>query len=267
MTATNLKRYEADLEKLIAAGGQLQNAMSHRLAKAEFRKAAEEAFKNDKERVEKFINELPNFNETYDTWFSEAYVLIKQLLPDRASHFNDFYERPKNRKEMTWANYSIQDYIEGLHREGHVRQDAAASKLQQQVAILTACKARFSSSLFEIRQLVQADLFDSEIDAARELSKHGFGRAAGAIAGVVLEKHLKQVCEDHKVKVTKKNPGINDLNQLLKDNSVITVPQWRHITLLGDIRNLCDHSKTVEPTKEQIADLLDGTDKVLKTIA
>jgi hypothetical protein len=74
------------------------------------------------------------------------------------------------------------------------------------------------------------------------------------------------VCADHKIAIGKKNPTINDLNQILRDNSVIDIPQWRHITLLGDIRNLCGHHKGADPTDSQIIDLLDGTAKVLKTI-
>jgi len=72
--------------------------------------------------------------------------------------------------------------------------------------------------LFEIRQLVQADLFDSEIGAARELLENKFLRAAGAVAGVVLEKHLRQVCDDRGLKILKKNPTLGDLNELLKAN-------------------------------------------------
>ena len=44
--------------------------------------------------------------------------------------------------------------------------DAAIPHLRQQLSILKSVKARFESSLFDIRQLVQADLFDSEIDTA-----------------------------------------------------------------------------------------------------
>jgi hypothetical protein len=161
----------------------------------------------------------------------------------------------------------VRDYLDGLTRsDGQTTPTSGYSKFEQQVRILSACAARFESSLFDIRQLVQADLFDSEIDAARSLLKHGFGRAAGAIAGVVLEKHLKQVCADHKITIAKKNPTINDLNQAIKDASVTTIPQWRHITLLADIRNLCDHHKGPDPNVEQVTDLLDGTAKVLKTI-
>jgi hypothetical protein len=47
---------------------------------------------------------------------------------------------------------------------------------------------------------------------------------------------------------------------------VIDVPQWRFISLLGDLRNLCSHNKDKEPTEQQVADLVDGTDKVLKTV-
>jgi len=114
--------------------------------------------------------------------------------------------------------------------------------------------------------LVQADLFDSELEAAKELNKKGFVRGAGAIAGVVLEKHLAQVCENHNVKVSKKNPGINDYNQLLKDNEVIEVKDWRFIQHLADLRNLCDHDKKKEPKKEDIDELIDGVEKVSKTI-
>lgn len=83
----------------------------------------------------------------------------------------------------------------------------------------------------------------------------------------MLEKHLLQVCNDHTIKLTKKHPGIGDLNELLKAHSVIDVSQWRHVSLLGDIRNLCDHNKQMEPTVAQVTDLIDGTDKVLKTVS
>jgi hypothetical protein len=110
-------------------------------------------------------------------------------------------------------------------------------------------------------------LFDSEVDVARELLKHKFVRAAGAVAGVVLERHLAQVCDDHGVKVGKVNPGVAVLNQALRDAEVIDVPQWRFNQHLADIRNLCGHNKDREPTTEQVQDLIDGTAKVLKTIA
>ena len=81
--------------------------------------------------------------------------------------------------------------------------------------------------------------------------RHKFNRAAGAVGGVVLERHLRQICERHKITFGKKNPGISDLNDLLKNNNVIEIPQWRAIQHLADLRNVCDHDKKVDPTASE----------------
>jgi hypothetical protein len=273
--AFNISRYKNDVEKLIAESSKLQLALLVEVHGAE--EALQLIKDGSKDAVHdtaaNHLKNLPSFRVSYESWYSESLALIRQILPDRLVDFREHFEAPKNRKDITYASYRIQDALRGLQVTrapyDHVIVDskAAISHFRQQVAILMAAQRRFESSLFEIRQLVQADLFDSEIESARHLLKNNFFRAAGAIAGVVLEKHLLQVCNDHKVKVVKKNPGINDLNQVLKDDGVIDVPQWRHITLLGDIRNICDHNKQKEPTEQQVTDLIDGTDKVLKTIA
>ena len=139
-------------------------------------------------------------------------------------------------------------------------------RFQSQISILESASKRFESRLFEIKQLVRADLFDSELEVAKELNSKGFARGAGAIAGVVLEGHLAQVCDNHNLKVSKKNPGINDYNQQLKDNNVVDMKDWRYIQHLADVRNLCDHNKSTAPTKEEIEGLIKGVDKVSKTI-
>ena len=137
---------------------------------------------------------------------------------------------------------------------------------QQQFLILKAVANRFESSLYDIKQLLQADVFDSEIDCAKELCKKGFYRAAGAICGVVIEKHLDEICKRHQIKISKKNPGINDYNELLKADNIIDTSVWRNIQRLADVRNICDHHKGTEPTKDSIEELILGTDKILKTI-
>ncbi len=201
-------------------------------------------------------------------------MLVRQPLPDRLSDFVRHYEKPKPRKDITHENYVIEDYLQGLHvnrtqgawKEKVVGPDSAILRFRQQLAILKSVKARFESSLFDIRQLVQADLFDSELDAAEELTKKKFMRAAGALAGVVLERHLAQVCENHAINVAKKEPTISDLNDELKKANAIDIPQWRCIQHLADIRNLCDHSKKKDPTEEEVMYLVAGVKKITKTL-
>jgi hypothetical protein len=267
---SNLDKYKKDLESLIRRGASLQLALSYEQDKSRF----EEQMKRQLgDKTAAFLKGLPSFRDAYQGWYSEAKAMIRQLLPDRIEDFARLFEKPKSRKEITYENYSIEDALQGLSitRGGYpnekvVGPDGALPRIQQQVAIVEAAKARFESSLFDIRQLLQADLFDSEIDAASHLLKNKFARAAGALGGVVLEKHLGEVCSSHNVALRKKDPTISDLNDALKAAGVIDVAQWRFVQHLGDIRNMCDHSKTTEPTGEQVKDLLDGIAKVTKTI-
>lgn len=266
---TNLEKYEKDLDRLISDGEILLIAMQFECYPEEFEKKIS---KVSKDKTVDFKKKIPSFREKYQIWYSESLAIIKLLLPDRLNDFIKLYEKQKGRKEITYDNYVVEDYLQGLNvtmgwvKEKVVGPDAAIPRFTQQLNILKSAKRRFESSLFDIKQLVQADLFDSELDAARELNKKGFSRGAGAVAGVVLEGNLSQVCENHKIKITKKNPTINDFNQALKDNGVIEMHDWRFIQHLADLRNLCDHDKKKEPTKEQIEELIVGVEKVIKTI-
>lgn len=266
----NTEKFKKDLKKLIDHGHELQLAMFIYInGEKSDEKLRNQGISN--EEIKKSRKLSDNFKVYYQSWYTECLSFIKQVIPDRLDDFKSQYEIPKNRKDISSLNYVMSDFLIGLKtsRAGETLADleSALPKFQNQLAIVSAASRRFNSSLFEIRQLVQADLFDTELESARHLLKNKFLRAAGAIAGVVLEKHLAQVCQDHNIKITKKNPGISDLNEALKSAAAIEIPQWRHITLMGDYRNLCDHSKQKEPTLEQVTDLIDGTDKILKTIA
>lgn len=271
---TNLDRFKKDLDALLELGGQLEMAMQYEAAPKEFKAAVAKAIasKELKSTADEFFAKLPSFSGEYQRWYSESIALLRQLLPDRVADFVRHYEKPKGRKDITFENYRIEDFLQGLRitrgyeKEVVVDSSAAIPQFRQQMAMLKAAKARFESSLFEIRQLVQADLLDSELEAAEVLAKHKFTRAAGALAGVVLERHLSQVCADRKLPTGKKNPTIADFNETLKAGGAIDLPQWRFIQHLADIRNLCDHSRTPEPTADQVADLLAGAKKVTKTV-
>ncbi|MBO9872468.1 MULTISPECIES: hypothetical protein [Xanthomonas] len=269
--ASNLDRYKKDFERLLRDAILIQQAFSHLCYGKEYEAAVLKSCKNDKQAAKQHMDALPDFKDAYQSWYSESLVLLKQLLPDRLNDFTRLYEKPKGRKDIGFENYRIEDALQGLRitRYGDevvADRRSAITHLDQQVAILKSIKSRFESSLYDIRQLVQADLLDSELDAARELLKHKFMRAAGAIAGVVLEKHLHEVCVAHNIKLMKKHPTIADLNDALKNAAVIETPQWRFHQHLGDIRNLCDHNKKAEPTADQVNDLVEGAAKVTKTV-
>jgi len=266
---SNIERFKTDLDKLIERGSKLHMSMQLSCYPEEFK---EQLQRQLKEKTDDFIKGLPSFNTDYQSWYSESLALLRQVLPDRVQDFTRHYEKPKTRKEISYENYRIEDYLQGLtvtrgvYKEKVVGADAAIPHFRQQLAIVEAAQGRFESSLFDIRHMVQADLMDSELEAAEHLAKSKFFRAAGAVAGVVLERHLGQVCSDRKITISKKNPTISDFNEALKAGGVIDIPQWRFVQHLGDIRNICDHAKTPDPTPEHVTDLLNGVKKIIKTV-
>ena len=214
---------------------------------------------------------LPSFYNNYEPWYSESLQVIKQIIPDRLDDFVNHY-KINRRKEIDYETYRISDHLRqisvkrGTRRQVVIDGRYAIPSMQNQLTILRSVYRRFTSSLFDIKDVLQSDIFDSELDAAKVLNKQGFTRGAGAMAGVVLEKHLAHVCEQHKLKPARKNPTIFVLNQLLQDNNIIDIAQSRFIQRLGDLRNLCDHDRETEPTQDHVNDLIEGTDKVIKTV-
>jgi hypothetical protein len=264
--ASNLDRFKADLDRLTKLGDRMMLDLVLNLDESRAKKSEE-----DKKLAKDVSGE---FQHSYQRWYTEALAVVRQLIPDRAVEFAYLYGGDGKRKEINTHNYNIQDWLNGVRASDNYGTgkkhfsdfSIVLMRFQTQSGILESAVARFESTLLDISELVRADLFDSELDAALELAKKGFLRGAGAVAGVVLEKHLAQVAKTHSVSIRKQHPAISDLNDALKTANIIDVPKWRGIQRLGDIRNLCDHNKEREPTKDEVIELVEGVQKTIKTI-
>jgi hypothetical protein len=263
---TNLERYRQDLSKLTKLGDEMYLDLSIQ--------AAEKQGKLDKTLKEAKDKVKGAFKRNYQKWYTESCALIGQILPSRLAEFEAFYKADQKRKSVDSTSYTIQDWLMGLRAAPHRFTGekpfddftAVIMRFGVQLEILRSVEPRFESSLFEITQLVQADLFDSELDSTRELLKNGYLRAAGVVAGVILEKHLAQACHNHAISIRKQHPTISDLNDLLKNNNALDVPTWRFIQRLADLRNLCGHNRQREPQDAEVAELIDGVGKITKTL-
>ncbi len=236
-----------EIEKLIKSGEKIHNAL--------LPVAGKEVGSKD----------LSYFIINYEPWYTKAYAVVKQLSPDRLMDFTSLYNNSR-RKELSVGTYCISDALRAIsHKDNYYGPWTAALCLLRQGMILRACLESFDSKIYDIQTILQADIFDSEIESSRHLLKMGFLRAAGAICGVLLEKHFSGVCKNRSIAIKKKVPTISDYNDALKDNAYDTI-EWRRIQRLGDLRNLCDHNKDREPTKEEVEELISGTERVIKSI-
>lgn len=199
-------RIKTELKGLVEQGNLLYDSFSYELAT----KDQKETFRKNLLERKPEIKVLPKFNSHYETWYSKALQYIRLFAPDRLNDFVTLYKNEK-RKQLDGLSYTISDAIIGVtaSRGGVqiVGPSAALPKVLQQISILEATENLIDSSINTLQFSVRADLFDSELDAAQELFKSGFFRAAGAMCGVVLEKHLGQVCDKHEIVIKKKSPA------------------------------------------------------------
>jgi hypothetical protein len=242
--------------------------------KEEIRQELERLIKEDRDLIKltRDIEDLITFNRSYQSWFTRAVKIVSTLAPDRLQEFKNYYLIDPKRKALDGSNYVIQDYIKaiGPRNDSYGKplfdiHNLVTVRLVNQFHILESLSSRIEGVLANIESSLAAEIEDAELSTANVLKKINL-RAAGALAGVVLESHLQRVASSHGVKISKTNPTVADLNDPLKQASVYDVPTWRKIQFLADLRNLCTHKKTDEPTSQQVEEMLNGVNWVIKNI-
>ena len=219
------------------------------------------------ERLEDSENYV-KFGTAYQDWYSRAYKVVEYLALERLEEFTSYYLVDPKRKVINSRAYVIQDYIQGytsLRPSDTPTNNLVFRKITNQAQILMSLSSRIDSVLEDITGHLFAELQDSELIAAGQLKKVSL-RAAGALAGVVLERHLQRAVQNHNISIRKKSPTISDLNDPLKGKGVYGIPTWRKIHFLADIRNLCVHEKGKDPTADEVDDLISGVNSVIKSV-
>lgn len=243
-------------------------------------KIKEECTRLCNEGVE-IVNNFDNIIEIsikYQSWYNQAMYIIKTIIPERLSEFCNYYNR-KEYKVFDFSKYSIQDYLSGFKptKPSILIDDlptCAKNMMLQQLTILKSVEDFVESVAKSLNFEIIAEINDTEIKTAKTLLRYNV-RASGCIAGVLLESHLKRVLKKYNPsdKTKDKELNLSVLNDKLRELHIIDDVLWRKIQWLSDIRNLCDHNKidegtghTIEPKKEDVKELIDSTEKIIKTI-
>jgi hypothetical protein len=97
---------------------------------------------------------------------------------------------------------------------------------------------------------------------AYELFRRGQPRAAGALAGVLLELHLAKVATKYGVTRRHTSPGLTVLNAALKRGGIYDGEVWRFIQRLGALGQACVYASTHEPTVDELTEFLHGVQRI-----
>ena len=187
----------------------------------------------------------------YQQWYSSARAILARNQPDRLKEFDGSYASVKQLLTSKYVTKSQEFKL--------------LDKINAQFDILAAIPSHLQFSLYDIELEAYSILMDDELDAARHLLSKGFLRSAGVLAGVMLERHLKNILRKRTPPIKyRKNATLSSTNDLCK-NAVYDLVTWRKVQHLTDLRNLCAHDRAREPTKEEVSELVGGVSAILKT--
>lgn len=134
--------------------------------------------------------------------------------------------------------------------------DDSYKRLKRVKPVFMAAKDDFQGGyLSSVKILVQAELFDSELEQASELLASGYKGPAAVVAGVVLETALKDLCTQNSIPHAK----LDKMNSDLAKAGLYNKLQQKKVTALADIRNSAAHgdwdSFNENEAKEMIRDV------------
>jgi len=136
-----------------------------------------------------------------------------------------------------------------------VRQSLTYSPTYRAQGILKAAKDDYGNNqLFELRLIIEAEVFEDFLEQAEHLLSSGYYQPAAVVAGCVLEDGLRKLCEKHGITVPSK-PKMDSMNADLAKAGVISKLVQKRITTLADIRNKAAHGQWSEFSSDDVKEM------------
>jgi len=225
---------------------------------------------SDEEGYEELIydyqyNDL-TLSKLYNSFYTKACCILQLILPERLDEFKQCYIFDSKAKvsvsHSTISKYfqknGTEEYSINRNFEQHI-----FNLFTQQENILESAADLIDSALYKIENEIQYSFYTDELATAEHLLSKKYIKPAGAIAGVALESHLKNVCLRYpQVKIGAKDT-LSKFIEHLKKADIIDTTMSKKLIFLADIRNLCAHKADREATKEEVQDLIIGVKKIL----
>jgi uncharacterized protein YjbI with pentapeptide repeats len=119
-------------------------------------------------------------------------------------------------------------------------------------------------------KLAQNEVFNDLLDEAFYLLTQGYKDAAAVYIGIVLERHLRQLCSKHGIDLANKNKKkpkmARDMNQVLYNKKRINQVDWESITSWVGIRNKAAHGHVEAYNIEQVENMYRGVVEFLSRV-
>ena len=143
----------------------------------------------------------------------------------------------------------------------HVSLDNTFSVLRRLAAVFLAAKEDFEGGYVKsFKSLIQAEVFDDELEQATELLNSGYHSAAAVIAGTVLESTLRSQCLAQSIPLGKLDKMNADLTKAGVYNSLVQ----KRITAMAAVRNSAAHGKNNDFTSADVKSMIDDVRRYIE---
>lgn len=184
-------------------------------------------------RFDELLLQLPPIEQTRTTKHADfaVYDLIDSEL------FLEWKVKTKNLLSKC-AGKKSEHYESFCEAEKILAYDDEYQQLKRVRAVFKAAKEDYEGGyMTSSRKLTQAEVFDNEIDQAKELANNGYYQAAAVISGTVLETTLRTICVEKDIPTGK----LDRMNADLAKIETYSKLTQKRITALADIRNNTAH--------------------------
>lgn len=169
-------------------------------------------------------------SETAYQWFTSAQSILARVFGVESEHYRNFTAQKD--------------------------QGLTYSPVRRAQGVLKAAHEDFERGfIFELKRLIEADVFDDLLEQASVLLDAGYHQAAAVVAGCVLEDGLRKLCTAAGVVVNDKSK-LDTMNAGLAKAAQFNKLTQKRITALADIRNNAAHAHCDRFTRSDVKDMI-----------
>ena len=132
------------------------------------------------------------------------------------------------------------------------------------LGVLEAAKKDYEDGyFFDMKHLIEAEVFDDFLEQAEYLLKSKYYQPAVVIAGCVLEDGLRKLCKENNINLPEK-PKIYKMNADLTKIGIFTKLTQKKITYLADLRNNAAHGTENNFNEEDVKNMINDVRRILE---
>ena len=199
--------------------------------------------------------------------FAELNVQFEEIMKTVRSEYSAlFHENRRTLDQPAYAGWCIkvQSLLEKACGPGSVElrefQNSAVSSYLDIPDTAIFAKSAFDAArenfdggyLSSVRNMVRAEVFESELEQAEELLKSGYAVPAAVVAGTVLETTLRDLCSKHAIM-----PGkLDAMNSALVKAGEYSSLVQKQVTALAAVRNAAAHGDVAKFRPEDVEPMI-----------